>query len=377
MRLAIVAGMLLAACSGEPATEDAGGRTDAAALPAEAEGAPASAATATGRGEMRTFRTWQAACDNVRTCTLFGFLAEVEANTESQGFIRIERGGAPDAEPVVTLGGGEWSGEEQSPDGVLEVQVDGGRAFRVPAEGGDYGPLYVGELRGPEARALIAALRNGTGLTIGMRGFRPGIVSLEGAAASLLWMDERQGRVGTTTALMRPGDRPMTAAAPAPPVVRAVKPLGGELKPTPALLRQREVATCLSEQPDSGVAEATGKRLTAELVLWEIPCGAGAYNQSTAFYFGDAAGGALRPVPLSEPQNEGEVPGHHQINAGLDPETGRISAFNKGRGIGDCGSEQAWVWDGRRFVLVHERTMGECEGVMVDLWPVLHRAEVR
>jgi hypothetical protein len=65
------------------------------------------------------------------------------------------------------------------------------------------------------------------------------------------------------------------------------------------------------------------------------------------------------------------------VNAGFDPATGRIGAFSKARGIGDCGSEDEWVWDGRTFVHVHQRVMGRCEGVIVDDWAVLRRAAVR
>lgn len=379
MRHALPLLLLFAACSPRGG-EDARTPNDSAA-PAEGQATEAAASAPTGRpaaevGAMRSFRSWEAACDNTRTCTLFGF-AGPEGETPELAFIRIERAGTPDAGPAIILAGGEWTGEEQASEAVLQASVDGGRGVAVPVTGGEFGPYYAGELRGAEARALVAALRNGRTLTLAIRGFPPGAVSLDGAAAALLWADERQGRVGTTTALARPGNRPMTAQPPAPPRVRAVRPLGGEVKEPAALLRRPEVAACQAEQPDSAIAEVTGARLTAELVLWEIPCGAGAYNQTTAFYFSDAAGGGLRPAPLGEPKGEGDLPANQAVNAGLDPMTGQIAAFNKGRGIGDCGSEQAWAWDGARFVLVHERVMGRCEGVGVDLWPMLHRADVR
>jgi Protein of unknown function (DUF1176) len=34
----------------------------------------------------------------------------------------------------------------------------------------------------------------------------------------------------------------------------------------------------------------------------------------------------------------------------------------KGRGLGDCGSSQNFVWDGTMFRLVEARVMGECRG---------------
>jgi hypothetical protein len=201
---------------------------------------------------------------------------------------------------------------------------------------------------------------------ITVRGFPAGVVSLDGAAAALLWTDERQGRTAGGT----PGAAP-------PPVVTAVRPLGGKMTAPPALQRFRDGGDCAVEQVGvgGGDGEIIGTRLTAELVLWEVPCGSGAYNFTTAFYFGDAAGGGLRPVPLRADPGESDRPAHHLVNAGLDG--GRIEAFSKARGVGDCGSVQAWVWDGRSFVQVEERTMGRCEGVVVDHWPVLRRAMVK
>ena len=62
------------------------------------------------------------------------------------------------------------------------------------------------------------------------------------------------------------------------------------------------------------------------------------------------------------------------VNAGLAASTGQLSSFNKGRGIGDCGSNGQWRWDGERFHLASYAMMGDCRGVTPDLWPVLWRS---
>jgi hypothetical protein len=49
--------------------------------------------------------------------------------------------------------------------------------------------------------------------------------------------------------------------------------------------------------------------------------------------------------------------------------------FNKGRGIGDCGSTSDWVWDGRAFRMVGAKSMPECHGVAEADWAPLYRAE--
>ncbi len=50
------------------------------------------------------------------------------------------------------------------------------------------------------------------------------------------------------------------------------------------------------------------------------------------------------------------------VNAGFTPDRSRLESFAKGRGIGDCGGSEAYVWDGARFRLVEASAMGECRG---------------
>lgn len=62
------------------------------------------------------------------------------------------------------------------------------------------------------------------------------------------------------------------------------------------------------------------------------------------------------------------------INAGFDEETQTLSMFNKGRGLGDCGSQSEWVWDGQAFRLILYKSMPECHGVPEADWATLYRA---
>src|SRR5262249_32219645 len=48
---------------------------------------------------MKDFRDWTAACDNLRACTAYGFDADVSGGA----YLRIERGGAPDAPLRITV----------------------------------------------------------------------------------------------------------------------------------------------------------------------------------------------------------------------------------------------------------------------------------
>jgi hypothetical protein len=65
------------------------------------------------------------------------------------------------------------------------------------------------------------------------------------------------------------------------------------------------------------------------------------------------------------------------INMSWDEKTSQLSAYAKGRGLGDCGTSSAWEWDDNgsygNFVLVEERWKDDCDGVYDDwplIWPV-------
>ena len=49
--------------------------------------------------EMREFRDWLAACDNLRTCTAYGF----DADMGGYAYVRLARGGDADAPLRVTI----------------------------------------------------------------------------------------------------------------------------------------------------------------------------------------------------------------------------------------------------------------------------------
>jgi len=59
------------------------------------------------------------------------------------------------------------------------------------------------------------------------------------------------------------------------------------------------------------------------------------------------------------------------VNASFDK--GILSTHNKGRGVGDCGSSETYVWDGRRFRMTEARVMSECRGS--TNWLATYRAK--
>lgn len=345
-----------------------------------------SAAAQTPTSETREFRDWSVTCDNGNACHAFGFAPDFDA-----GWVRISMPPGPGARPEVAFGlwsedffRGRTTGEPPPP---VSLVIDG-RTFAgtVAEASGEDAP--VGEITSG-ARAAIAAIAAGRSMEI--HAGETIAISTSGASAALLWIDERQGRLGTTSALLRRGDRPASSvpAPPALPRLRAAPPADqtgfGEDKQTlpQAVAALPEVRECLAESGDSEwlLQNVMSARLDARVELWAVPCGAGAYNISHRWYLTGPGGRDPRPAELLGSEgprtgDEAEVwPDNSTINGGYAPNERALVAFSKGRGIGDCGTAQTWLWTGQRFELQSETSMGHCAGVPWEYWPTTWRTQ--
>lgn len=324
----------------------------------------------------REFRDWQATCDNGNACFAFGFAPD------DAGWVRISMAAGPEAEPEIVFG--LWS-ENFSANDIPVLMVDGRSIRASRADASDSG-APVGEIKSG-ARPVIAAIAAARSMEV-LAGDAMAI-SPNGVSAALLWIDERQGRLGTTTALLRRGERPATSvpAAPALPVLTPAPAadqtgFGDDKQTLPASLRALPaVQACLGESEHSEwlLQNVMSARLDARNELWAVPCGAGAYNIAHHWYLTGPGGRDPRPAALlgSEGPRTGEEaevwPDNATINGGYAANARTITAFSKGRGIGDCGTSQTWLWTGRRFELQAEQAMGHCAGVHWDYWPTTWR----
>jgi hypothetical protein len=311
----------------------------------------AAAASAPRPAELKTFQDWTVGCDNGRACHAVGLMPENwpdDALTMS-----VRRGPEAGAQPVVAF-------ELGADSHAAAIRADGKRltARLVGAEG---------ETRvvAADNAALIAALRSAQRLELySADGKSLGTVSLKGASAALLYMDEQQRRAGTATALVRPGTRaPGDAAPPAIPLVSA--PPVSRARPTvpsaAALKALRRKHGCTIDEV-GGPEEADSIALTASESLLLLACGSGAYNVSyVPFIVG--RGGQARLAPFDHRPGWWAEEGRPVlINAAWDGERGLLTSFAKGRGLGDCGTETEYAWDSRAFRLVEQAEMGECRG---------------
>lgn len=350
------------------------------------------AAAAAELGEVRDFSDWSVACDNVRACRAHGF----PAGGASEGFgLRIDRDGDGTSRPRLYVSLDlNW---EAPRTGTVTFATEQARIRTLPVTTAFRVDENAMEIVDPAlVQAILAALRRSSELRVTFAPSPSGAdepvpaISLSGASAALLWMDERQQRVGTVSALARPGNRPVAISPLSPPQAPAPRPLAtGDGPPSlstaavaavTARFRGDLKETCdmddgpvsNGEEGPEGEGVRVVHRLTGDVLLVGVRCWRGAYNLSRAYYLvTDGATPTVAPAhfpqPMKPPTGGTSVPDNILTNMELDADTGRITHFSKGRGIGDCGERGEWGWDGAAFRPVGLHHMPHCRGI-IDAW---------
>jgi hypothetical protein len=309
--------------------------------------------------EIKSFADWSVGCDNGRACQAVS-LMDMETS-ENQLTLIITRGPDRADQAKISIA----NVENAPPGGTLSFAVDGTkivRTVKVPDAGNPVemplDPELFGAIR--SGRALI--LRDDSGKFYGR-------ASLSGLVAALSYVDGQQRRTGGVTALVAPG--PVAAnGMPAPPTLPSVgfrvTSLSGLAKPSAAeLAKLRQLSGCDGSTDSAPTAESA--QLDDKRLLVLLSCGSGAYNVSFAPYIlsGKGVRRKASPAPFDYVANVAE-PGAPAllVNAGWDAKSAQLSSYNKGRGLGDCGSAETFVWDGKKFRLIEQRVMDQCRGVI-------------
>jgi invasion protein IalB len=321
--------------------------------------ATAPQASAPRPGELKTFADWTVGCDNVRTCEAVALLPEGD-DRDAYLLLVLKRGGDGAAKALLSVPSGAGT--------PATLAVDGKPVARF-ATGKD---AAAAPLTGP----LTTALANGKTATLIVGGRTVAHASLAGLAAAMLYIDDRQQRLGTVGALRRPGAK-ADASVVAPPLPVIASPAPTSKPPrtiTPAAAARligKDATTCDDASPVAPEAHRLDAAHT--LVMVPHPCGNGAYNAFTSIYVVDESG-RVTEASFDTPVGMGEDVTNELTNGGWDAKTRRLSDYVKARGVGDCGGSSEFAWDGARFRLVKATGMGECRG-SID-WITTWRARV-
>jgi hypothetical protein len=321
-------------------------------------------------GPIKAFGDWVVACDNQHRCEMTSLVpgdgTEAEPDYEQISF-SVEREAGPAAGFVV-----EVQMPEDQDGSEVSIRIDSEIVTgKIPKNG-------IIRFTGADAAKIVAAMVKGKELNIAdIADTMIGRVSLTGSSAALRFIDADQGRAGTVTAAVAKGTKPASAVpgAMAGPVIRFVRPAGIPAKITPVLRKAMEATTECAEvyaggegEPPAVAAYALGGGKTLAL----LPCGSGAYNFSTVPFIVTAGKPVLAAFDFPPGMTIAEDGEPTLVNAGWDAKTGRLSSYSKGRGVGDCGASEDYVWDGTRFRLVEARSMIECRGSVN--WLTVYRA---
>jgi hypothetical protein len=341
--------------------------------------AAAAAMPAPQPGEIRTFGDWAVGCDNGGNCQAVSLVPEVGGADydDWEGPVSIIRTAGSDDIFKIHI-----SFEAKDMDRYKMI-VDGRLVDTGPIVQGDYPIEIVGE----DAKKVAAAIVKGKQLVLqGPADENITRISLAGSSAALRYIDQKQQRAGTDTALVARGSRAFKPANNKIPTIMVDRWDAAELVPeTSDIIALVENSKCKDER--YGVVEdqvfPLGKRENRFRALVLISCGSGAYNFSSAPYVGEyianeraTSGWTFAPTNFDrQPSWGGEGTDPLLVNASWDEQDQTISSYGKARGLGDCGSAENYVWDGDKFRLIDASAMPECRGAYE--WITTWRAQYR
>lgn len=320
-------------------------------------------------GSAQSFRSWSIGCDNLRSCAALS-VSSLEESGGTDGYVlQVLRPAGPQGEALIRLVPTMLIEDALPADLVLHIPDAEPFALRLDSAN------RVWVLPADSVTRFIAAARPATEAQVVRGDGGPAaVVTLSGLVATLRHMDAVQGRTGGVTALIDTGSAPATEV-PAAPLLPEPVLVPFRARPTgavPRTVRTAPLETC-PDIADRRASEVfTAYDLSRGRTLWLVDCGAGAYNTMTLLVMSDAAGQVTPVMPMMGTAVEPTEA--IWINVAVDPATGTVSQFAKGRGLGDCGTAETIGWTGTQFVPLRNATLDTCVGLMPDFWPLLYQS---
>ncbi|PJK13699.1 hypothetical protein CO614_00010 [Lysobacteraceae bacterium NML120232] len=295
-------------------------------------------------------KDWILACDNTGTCRAAGYQEENQPGLAS---LLLERRAGTNTQVQASL----KLGEDAEFPTTVELHI-GAQALGPIA----LDHMGMGKPNPAQTRALLTAIKGTAAIEL-RASDKTWTLSSSGANAVLLKMDEFQRRVGTTSALIRPGKQrgnpllPQAAsviyAAAVPQAApRTISPANADYPQLQRLLGQALQEACFPEK-DEPAPSFVVHALSDSRALISTTCWMAAYNHGDIYVLMDSDSRQVLKVLGSD------------FN---DYANGVLSSSHKGRGLGDCWSTKEYVWDGQQFVLSLKQTTGLCRGFPGGAW---------
>ncbi|CAG73694.1 putative exported protein [Pectobacterium atrosepticum SCRI1043] len=298
-------------------------------------------------------KDWEIVCDNTLTCRAAGYSPEEKGMGEDTG--------TQDVSLLITRHAGQNTPiTAEVTLAEVDKEIPKGTRLTLAIDGVDKGVLTSTEdnlwqLNETQIPAVLQALK-GRGKVAFLHDGMVSELSGAGAYAVLLKMDERQGRIGTTDAITKKGNKSSELSAVAAPVIYAAatsqEPSRNLTNAEQAAIQKKLLKTlkeddCYDFPPqEERVAEPMMiTPLNGSMSLLSTLCWRAAYNEGYAYWVIDNA-------MQTQPQL--------MTTIGVGYENGEITAVQKGRGLADCMSDSAWVWDGKTFQQSRASITGSC-----------------
>ena len=291
-------------------------------------------------------RDWQVVCDNTRTCRAAGYSVEGSDNPVSVLFARASGPGMP-VFAELQLGTLDVHGVHPASVGLV---IGGKAAGAIRVDRNNHA-----ELAPPVAAALLKALLAGNGVSFAA-GRATWRLSGDGAVDVLQQIDDVQGRAGSASAIVRKGrssDSDVASPMAVPRFEAASIPATPQAGDDALVVRVLAAIQSNGDCPllDDGPSQSRARlwHLDANRLLVTQPCHASPYNAGNGFWIAN-----LRPPYDAKPMTY----------SGFDYDgSGSVTAREASGPAGDCGTAQAWTWNGFRFEQTSAAVGGLCRGV--------------
>ncbi|MBA0216465.1 DUF1176 domain-containing protein [Pectobacterium brasiliense] len=303
-------------------------------------------------------KDWEVVCDNTLTCRAAGYSPEKQYTGEEED--------VPDISLLLTRHAGQNTPiTAEVTLAEVEKEIPKGTKLTLTVDGVDTGLLTstgdnLWQLNETQIPFVLQALK-GSGKVAFHHNGVVSELSGAGAYAVLLKMDEKQGRIGTTDAITKKGSESSALPAVTAPIIYAAvtkKERSRNLTDAEraaiqkTLLKTLKADDCDSFPPqDYQEAEPIERiPLNDSMSLLSTLCWRAAYNEGYAYWVIDNA-------MQTQPQLVTTI--------GVGYENGEITAVQKGRGLADCMSDSAWVWDGKAFQQSRASITGSCRMIQL------------